>query len=128
MIIFSSRIDMAAEFLSSGAQGYITKEELVTELILAIRAVHAGNSYRSQIVTEHITTLSALGRNFQFSPQEVSVLQLMEQGMGTVEIANALHIEAATVQNYITRLRRKTGSRERTQLVDWYRRHMLGRE
>jgi DNA-binding NarL/FixJ family response regulator len=128
IIIFSSWIDMAAEFLASGAHGYITKEELVTELLLAIRAVHAGRTYRSHIVHEHLTILSEQGRNFQFSPQELSILQLMEQGKGTVEVAQALHLETATVQNYITRLRRKTGSRERTQLVDWYRRHLLGKQ
>lgn len=126
IVIFSSSIDLAPELFRAGVQGYVAKEELPRELLAAIDAVHAGSNYRSPVVQNYMDRVERSGRQVHLAPQELSVLKLLAQGMGTEAIAGELHIKPSSVQNYITALKRKTGSRERTQLVDWYRRVYRG--
>jgi DNA-binding NarL/FixJ family response regulator len=122
IIIFSSIVDLAAEFFNVGVHGYVTKEELLIELVVAIHAVRAGEIYCSRLVAEHLSQIGDVRQGIALSPQELSVLKLLAQGLGAVAIAEQLQIGTGSTQNYITRLRRKTGCAERTQLADWYRR------
>ncbi len=62
------------------------------------------------------------GRAPSPDPQELSVLKLLAQGLGTEAIADHLGIDPRTVHNYILRLRQKTGYDQRTQLAFWYQR------
>ena len=121
IVVFSSSVDLAPELLQAGVRGYIAKEDLTDQLIAAITAVHAGQTYRSPTVQEYLQT-TKLHQQQHLSPKELSVLKLLAQGFGTVAIAEQMGIDPRSVQNYITVLRRKTGCVERTQLADWYRR------
>ena len=56
------------------------------------------------------------------SPQEVNVLRLLADGIGTAAIAGELQVDPRTIQNYITSLRRKTGCGTRVELAKWYQR------
>jgi DNA-binding NarL/FixJ family response regulator len=119
VIIFSSNIDLVGEMLRAGARGYVTKEELITELLNAITAVVQGETFLSpnvQAFLEHTDPKTPL------SAKELIALKLLAQGYSTVEIAEQMGIDPRSVQNHITILRRKTGCMQRVQLVDWYRR------
>jgi DNA-binding NarL/FixJ family response regulator len=126
VIVFSSSVDLAPELLQAGVQGYVVKEELSSQLISAIKVVHGGQRFLSPIVDEYLEQTIALGGRQQLAPKELSVLKLLSDGLGTIEIAEQLAIDPRSVQNYITVLRRKIGCHERTQLVGWYRRMYLG--
>lgn len=63
------------------------------------------------------------GEKLQLSPNERLVLRLLSQGLGTIAVAEQMSLDPRSVQNYIAALFRKTGHIERTQLVEWYRRH-----
>ncbi len=60
--------------------------------------------------------------------QELNVLKLLVEAIGTKAIAEALYIDPRSVQNYVVAIRRKTGCRTHTELVQWYRRVYLGEE
>jgi DNA-binding NarL/FixJ family response regulator len=121
-VIFSSVVDLAPEMLGLGVYGYVVKEELEEHLVAAICAAQARSRYLSPIVQEYVSHSQNVQLRHRLAPQEVNVLKLLASGLGTVAIAEALNIDARTVQNYITAIRRKTGCHERTQLVSWYHR------
>lgn len=122
VIIFSSLVDLAPELLQVGARGYIAKEELSSQLLLAIQAVSVGQTYISPVTQEYLQRCAASPALPRFAPQELSVLKLLAQGLGTEAIADQLGIGARTVRNYLSQIRIKTGCDERTQLAAWYRR------
>jgi DNA-binding NarL/FixJ family response regulator len=123
LLIFSSSIALSPELLAAGARGYVVKEELLTHLPPAIRAVAAGQVYLSPLVQEHHERVSGLGQQAFLLPQELRVLKLVAQGMKTRDIADDLSIDPRTAQNYITSLYQKTGCETRAQLVIWYNQH-----
>ncbi|NLY55507.1 MAG: response regulator transcription factor [Firmicutes bacterium] len=51
------------------------------------------------------------------SPREKEVLGLVALGMGNEEIGKRLFISPKTVKNYVTRIRRKLGLENRTQVA-----------
>jgi DNA-binding NarL/FixJ family response regulator len=122
IIVFSSSIDLAPELLAAGVCGYVVKEDLASLLLEAVHAAQAGQCFLSPKVEEYVERTTALRKQQHLTPQELSVLKLLAQGLGTIAIAEQLDINARVVQNYITTLRRKTGCLERTQLADWYKR------
>jgi DNA-binding NarL/FixJ family response regulator len=121
IVVFSSALNLAPALLQAGVNGYVLKEILVEQLDLAVHTALAGEVFISEAVTTYLQNAKSRVNTFKLLPQELRVLSLMSQGLRTLEIALALGIEANTVQNYITSLRRKTGCAERTQLINWYR-------
>lgn len=51
------------------------------------------------------------------SPREREVLSLVALGLGNEEIGKQLFISPKTVKNYVTRIRRKLGLENRTQVA-----------
>jgi DNA-binding NarL/FixJ family response regulator len=128
IVIFSSSIDLAPELLRAGVRGYVAKEEVLDELVSAIKAAHAGQTRCSPVVQDYVDRATRANKGFRLAPQEVNVLRLTARGLGTPEIAADLCIGVRVVQNYITTLYRKTGCRTRQELADWYRRIYLPRK
>lgn len=122
IVIFSSTVDLAPELLEAGALGYVAKEELVQQLISAVRAAHRGERFLSPAAAEYIERATVQQGEQRVTKKELVVLKLLAQGLSTTEIATQLGIDPRTAQNYITAARRKLGISERTQLAEWYRR------
>ena len=57
--------------------------------------------------------------NFQLTPREAEVLQLMLDGLRSRQIGAALGISAGTVDRYAWLFFRAFGCRNRKDLVDW---------
>lgn len=126
LLIFSSSIALSPELLAAGARGYVVKEELLTHLPAAIRAVAAGQVYLSPLVQEHQERASYVQGQIALLPQELRVLKLVAEGMKTRAIGSNLNIDSRTAQNYITSLYQKTGCETREQLAIWYRQRFEG--
>lgn len=124
IVVFSSTVDIAPELLAAGVSGYVVKEELTRQLVTAVRAAHRGERFLSPTVQQHIEQVDSFRKTQRLSPKESLVLTLLAQGLGTMDIAEAMQIDPRSVQNYITTMFRKTGHTERTQLVEWYARHL----
>ncbi len=93
------------DMLRAGASGYILKECLFNELLLAIQTVIAGNRYLSPKVTgvvvdDYINHLSKTGDSSSatLTHREREVLQLLAEGKSTKQIASELHISTKTVE------------------------------
>jgi DNA-binding NarL/FixJ family response regulator len=122
IIVFSSSVDLAPELVQAGVVGYLSKEAFTNQLVTAIHAVWAGQTYLSPPVADYLAQTTQMHKQHRLAPKELTVLKLLTLGLSTADIAVQLQIDPRSVQNYITVLRRKTGCQERTQLVDWYRR------
>lgn len=115
------------EILNNGALGYILKNTGKEELLAAIRAVDAGNSYFSNDVYETIMRglmkksqpPSHAGRNAppKISRREKEVLRLIVEERTTQEIADQLFISLKTVESHRSALLAKLNARNTAGLV-----------
>jgi two-component system NarL family response regulator len=98
--------------LAAGVQAYLTKDVLHDELLNAIRAVHAGQTYLPAAVA---AALAAQMPRPDLSAREVQVLELIVRGLANKQIAYALSIAEHTVKNHVKNILSKLGVQDRTQ-------------
>ncbi|HEX5398007.1 MAG TPA: response regulator transcription factor [Verrucomicrobiae bacterium] len=108
--------------LSSGASGYLLKRTPRTELLAAIKDVHAGGSPMSSNIARKIVQSfqqfnTSPGDAQNLSPREREVLELLARGFLYKEIADLLHISVPTVNTHIRRIYEKLHVRSRSQAV-----------
>jgi DNA-binding NarL/FixJ family response regulator len=96
--------------LAAGVQAYLTKDVLHDELLKAIRAVHAGQSYLPASVA-----LATQMPRPDLSAREVQVLELIVRGLANKQIAYSLNIAEHTVKNHVKNILSKLGVQDRTQ-------------
>ncbi|MFF2751290.1 response regulator [Kitasatospora sp. NPDC058048] len=113
--------------LRAGAAGFLLKDIPPAELLHAIRVVAVGESLLSPSVTRRL--ISEFCRQPATGPtgpppaldgltgRERQVLQLVGTGRSNAEIAQELHVSAATVKTHMGHLLDKLDARDRVQLV-----------
>jgi two-component system response regulator NreC len=109
--------------LSAGATGYLIKKAADSELMSAIRAVHAGRTFVDLTQTPGLAQPRLPGMAAgQWQPpknlsrREREVLRLLAQGNSNQQIADAMRVSVKTVETYRTRLSEKLGLKGRAQL------------
>ena len=100
--------------LKAGAQAYLLKTTLNTELRQTIRAVHAG---RKSLSAEISYELAEHATDDALTPAEVRVLRLIAAGNANKEIATQLSVSEETVKGQVSRILSKLGARDRTHAV-----------
>jgi len=98
--------------LAAGVQAYLTKDVLHDEMLKAIRAVHAGQTYLPPAVA---ASLAAQMPRPDLSAREIQVLELIVQGLANKQIAYTLNIAEHTVKNHVKNILSKLGVQDRTQ-------------
>jgi DNA-binding NarL/FixJ family response regulator len=112
--------------LSAGASGYLLKQMRRSELLDALKDVHAGGSpMSSQIARKVVQSFRRNetendGETVELSPREREVLELLARGYLYKEIAEMLKISVQTVNTYIRRIYEKLHVRSRAQAVAKY--------
>jgi DNA-binding NarL/FixJ family response regulator len=116
IIMFTSyaREEEIYEALKAGAWSYIRKGAARSELLQAIRAVHAGQRYISAEIGRHLA--DHVSHN-ELSVREREVLQHMFEGRSNKEIASALDISEHTVNIHVKNILSKMGASGRTEAV-----------
>ena len=109
-----------ASAMAAGAAGYVVKKVADSELLLAIRAVHAGRTFVDLTQTlrppQALPGSGRVQRPKELSRRERDVLRLLAQGHSNQQIADHIRVSVKTVETYRTRLRQKLGLRERAEL------------
>jgi two-component system response regulator NreC len=104
----------------AGAAGYVVKKVADSELLSAIRAVHAGRTFVDLTQSLRAQTVTAAGaeakRPKQLSRREREVLKLLAQGYSNQEVADKIRVSVKTVETYRTRLGEKLGLKGRAEL------------
>lgn len=109
VIILSMHSDRryVLEALRAGARGYLLKDAGFEELLVAIRAVRAGQMHLGAAVSEQVVRdyvqMADTGDRGVFSllsGREREVLQLLAEGLATKEIADRLTLSVKTVESH----------------------------
>ncbi len=102
--------------MSAGASAYLMKEDGYSELLEALRVVHAGRRFFSDSVESTILDQYAERVAARFAvvaapitPREREVLARIGQGQTNKGIAKALHLSVKTVEKHRSNLMRKLG-------------------
>lgn len=98
--------------LDAGVRAYLTKDVLHDEMIRAIHAVHAGDTYLPPSVR---AALDAGSLPAALSARELEVLALIVKGQGNKQIAYMLGIAEHTVKNHVKSILSKLDVEDRTQ-------------
>jgi DNA-binding NarL/FixJ family response regulator len=113
----------AERALRSGAMGYINKEEATGKVVEAIRQVLAGRVYVSAAMTERLLQRAAETGGAKprlpsesLSDRELTVFQMIGQGVATREIAERLKLSIKTVETYREHIKAKLGLRNSAEL------------
>lgn len=120
VVLFSMHAEEvhAAAAIAAGARGYVTKDAPMEELIRAVHAVAAGQTYLSargqslvRAGSESVGSLdvSPGSSRARLSEQERRVFILLGQGLSVKEIAFELGVSVKSVSTYKTRLMQKLG-------------------
>jgi two-component system, NarL family, response regulator len=100
--------------LKAGAQAYLLKTTLNTELRQAIRAVHTGRKFLS---AEASYQLAEHATDDALTAAEIRVLRLIAAGNANKEIAAQLSLSEETVKGQVSKILAKLGAKDRTHAV-----------
>lgn len=64
-------------------------------------------------------------KNYDISGKELSIIELVAEGLNNKEIADELYLSEGTVRNYISVILEKLQLRDRTQLACFYYKSMV---
>lgn len=124
--------DYAFGALDAGATGYLLKDARAADLHRAVRAVVAGDAVLTPRITAEMikrrptrptgSKQEESWNKFQsLSPRELEIAELIAQGMNNQEIAERLFIQPDSVKKTVSRILKRLGLRDRTQIVvGWY--------
>jgi two-component system response regulator NreC len=113
------------QLLQAGASGYVLKQSKSAELLRAIRAVAAGQTYLDPAITEKAVTQIRGGRraargasvSAALSEREAEVLRLIAWGYVNKEVATRLSLSVKTVEAHKANGMRKMGMKSRVDIV-----------
>jgi len=113
--------DVAVRAIEAGAAGYVNKSQSPDELVVAVKRVHAGRKYVSDVLSERLANaLQSRARNGgpkRLSPREHQILTLLGSGKAPKEIATLLSVSPKTISTHRSRMLQKLGLRTNADLV-----------
>jgi DNA-binding NarL/FixJ family response regulator len=115
----------AQSLLSAGASGYVLKRTAAADLVRAIQAVAANESYVDPIVAGQMLKIGAARKSQratwslggELSEREMEVMRMTAQGHTMKTIATELQVSVRTLETYKTRAMDKLALRNRADVV-----------
>lgn len=106
--------------LDAGAAGYVLKRSAADELVRAVRAVAAGDTYLDPALVGKVVeefSGKAVTQSGELSDREEEVLRLIASGYTNKEIASKIDVGIKSVETYKARAFEKLGFDSRVELV-----------
>ncbi len=107
----------ARRALGAGALGYVLKESADDELVHAVRAAAAGETYLTPRLGAQLASESFAVRPDDLSQREVEVLRLIALGHTNAEIAEQLFLSVRTIETHRAHIQQKLSLASRAELV-----------
>ncbi|WP_150428668.1 response regulator transcription factor [Dechloromonas sp. CZR5] len=122
ILILSSidRPEIIEQGMAAGANGYLLKDFVITELLEALNTVLIGKTYLSPRIRGYAATPGGNGSSNggnQLTSRQREVLRLVASGKTTKEIARDLGISPKTVEFHRGRLMERIGAHDVTGLT-----------
>ena len=119
--------------MSAGAQGYVQKSAIDTELFQAIDNVAAGRLHLNESSAKSLLSMLLVERQQSalppatavLSPRELEVLRWYARGFSLREIGEQLGLSVKTVDTYKTRIMEKLGFQKKSELIAYAAKHGL---
>lgn len=121
------------DILEAGARGYILKNTNKEELITAVKAVYAGESYYCTATSAKLTKMIAESKfnpyktmpRIRFTDRELEVIRLICEQKTNKEIAASLRLSVRTVESYRENIQEKTAARNSVGIVLYAIKHKI---
>ena len=104
----------AVRSLRAGANGYVTKEEALASVLVAVREVISGRTYLSPGMASEVISNVVLSKTTpgaaptdQLTDRELEILERIGQGEEVKAIAEALHLSPKTVETHRAHIKEK---------------------
>jgi len=107
--------ELARQLREAGARAFVLKSDADQDLVKAVEALRAGDTFFSATVTGVVT--DGHERPMHVTPREREIIQLVAEGQSTKEIAAQLDISIKTVESHRTNIMRKLGLRSLSEMV-----------
>jgi len=117
----------AREAIRAGALGYVLKQSAGSELVDAVRAAAAGETYLNPKLGAQLAAAPAepAGPPDGLTEREVDILRMIGLGHTNGEIADQLYLSVRTVETHRAHIQQKTGRTTRSELVRYALDHGL---
>ena len=117
----------AREAMQKGAAAYVLKEAADEELVAAVRAAAAGETYLNPALGARLAAAppAPAGPPDALTEREVDILRLIALGHTNTEISGQLFLSVRTVESHRAHIQRKTGRSTRAELVQYAFEHGL---
>jgi len=132
MLTVSAESDDVLDAVQAGADGYILKGSSPDDMVEAVRAVYAGEIVIAPSVTPALVDeirrsrsrrlRTPSGVSVRMTEREWEILQLLDQGKTTGEIAATLFVAAVTIRTHIAAIVRKLEVGDRDAALEVFRR------
>lgn len=112
--------------IQAGASGFVSKNNDLTEVISALKAILSRNTYFP--ILDNINVLSNQDEAEllkKLSTREMVVLQQLSVGLSNKEIAEKMLLSSKTISTYKTRLLEKLNAKTLVDIIDIAKRHNL---
>jgi DNA-binding NarL/FixJ family response regulator len=114
------------EAFRAGASGYVLKSCAVSELVVAIRAVLAGQTYLTPLLAHRaVATAKESSSGPVLTSRQREVLQLVAEGYTAKEIANVLKMSVKTAVFHKMAIRDKLGLHSTAELTRYALEHEI---
>jgi two-component system, NarL family, nitrate/nitrite response regulator NarL len=121
------------ESIQAGADGYLTKDRAIEDVVNAVRAANAGETLlpRSVIVGIAQRVAAARDRGTErrqiepLTPRELEVLRALTEGLSTPEICERLYIAPNTLRTHVQNIMGKLRVHSKLEAVAFALRHRL---
>ena len=122
VISANESIDVVAQVMGLGAQGFIPKSSPTKQIAEAIVTIKGGENWVPEEmkadlenVDEELTQL--LKRFRELTPKQIQVLSFLRAGLMNKQIAHEMNVTEATIKAHISAILRKLEINTRTQAV-----------
>ena len=116
----------AERVLRAGALGYITKQEMTSDVVSAVRQVLWGKRYLSAKMVDALLGKMVTGGNVEggnpvhvLTNRELEVFQLIGRGFKRSEIADMLSLSVKTIGTYNENIKKKMNLKSASELVKY---------
>ena len=122
---------LVKQALRSGVKGYLLKQSVTEELLLAVRAAHRGETFLSSAVSGSVLADMLAGKETEMEPfdrlsaREQQVLKLVAEGRTNNGIAQIMNVSVKTVEKHRSSLMQKLNVHDMAGLVRIAMKHGL---
>ena len=123
VLVFSMHrgVEYARKALAAGASGYVFKDAMPDELILAIQTVHRGGTYLPPETAAALATAppetTTAAQSANLTERELEILRQVAAGQSSKGIAWGLGVSVRTVETHRRNIKQKLGAKSASECV-----------